>query len=358
MAETHHERLLYIPNERAEGDQPGPRRTFESLLANGKLAAYTALPVDVYIERDGPDQAFARLLATARSLEPSIVLWQHPYHDMPSDVLSQLKRHGSYLVYHEGDAYGWVRKRLPARARTLARASDLTLLPGTGMQSAIFRSAGARDRGYVPNSVDLHRFGTDGRRPSTERLFDVVMVGNRVTTRLPGAHGLPGMHHRERLARQLGDLLGDRLAIYGRGWSGFRGARGPLPYAEQVRAARESWLTVSWNHFHRVPYCFSDRLPVSLAAGVAHVTCAQPGYDELFEDGCELFLARSVPALVRRVESLLAGPRDVLDAVGQRGRAFAERFLSDEVVFRRLLEVVVGHREGQPLPEPRDWMTG
>jgi hypothetical protein len=353
------ERLLYVPNEMQLGGHVGPRRTFEHLLATGRIEAYEAVPLPLHVSERGPRAALDGLLAVAERLRPSLVLWQHPSSlDIPSDVFSRLQAAGAYLVYHEADAYGRVRKRLPIGARQLAAAADLTLTVGTGAQFAALRRGGARSIGYVPSSVDLSRFGGDWF-PTPDRKFDVAFIGNRVAGRLPGIGAIPGARRRVELARGLGSLLGARLALYGDGWSGFIGARGRLPFDAQSEAAREAWLTVSLNHFDHIPHYFSNRLPIGLAAGVAHVTHTQPGYDELFVDGCELFLTGSVRATVERVESLLAGPRENLDDVGLNGQALARHRLADEVVYPRMLEVAVQRRDGcLAPPPPRVWLRG
>lgn len=354
MIDLSSERLLYVPNEAQVGDQVGPRRLFESLQERGKISALEIYPLSVRQRDASLAAAMREMLEVADRLRPTLILWQHPGSlDIPPDALRRLRR-DSYLIYHEADVYGWLRKRLPLGARRLARWSHATFAVGMGSNAALLRRFGATKIGYVPSSVDLKRFGSPWD-PTDERDFDVVVIGNRVVPSRGPLSPLPGSREREKLYRRLGQLLGDRLAIYGNGWDGFVGARGPVSFDLQEQVARRSWLTASWDHFGGVPYSFSNRLPISLAAGVPHITSRHAGYDELFTDGRELFMVDSVKEMVERVADLLSGPRDHLNVVAAAGGAFAREFLATDIVFSRLLESAVACRDGQPLPPPGQW---
>jgi hypothetical protein len=61
------ERLLYLPAEERLGDQVGPRRAFEALIRDGRLAAYQAFAPDYEAAVSGPLDASARFLALASS---------------------------------------------------------------------------------------------------------------------------------------------------------------------------------------------------------------------------------------------------------------------------------------------------
>lgn len=356
MTDLAKERLLYIPNERTIGDQEGPRRTFQSLWERGKLLEYEAYSLHVKQRETSLERALQDLIHLAERLQPTLVLWQHPGHlDIPTEVLERLRRL-AYLIYHEGDIYGNLKKRLPLGARRLAEASDVAFTVGMGSQANILRRFGAKSLGYIPSCVDLVRFGKDWE-PTTDRSFDVIMIGNRIPSRIPGMAGIPGAQRREKLAKALGVLLGSHLGLYGHGWEGFVGARGPIPFAEQERVSRNAWLTAGWDHFDRVPYYFSNRLPISLASGVAHITNRQPGYDHLFEDGVELYMASSVREMVQRIEHLLSGSREQLDQLATRADTMARRFFAVEVVFEELLMMSVRHRDGGSLPPPAGWIT-
>jgi rhamnose utilization protein RhaD (predicted bifunctional aldolase and dehydrogenase) len=76
--------------------------------------------------------------------------------------------------------------------------------------------------------------------------------------------------------------------------------------------SQSAWVTVGWDHFIPTPYYFSDRLPIALASGVAHVTSFQPGYEAMFPPEHGLFWADSIHEAVDTVTWLLEQPREYL----------------------------------------------
>lgn len=352
------ERILYVPNETTAGQQVGPRAVLSDLRATGAIQDLAVLGSDPNAGAEGARQLLEGLTRRARRLQPTIVLWEHPSGlPLPAAGLRRLRSvvPDAVLVYREGDVYGSLRKRLPVGARRLAGVADLVFLPGLGRYERGVRRAGARQVGWAPSVVDASRFG-DGRDGPAERTWDVVVIGNRHRARHPLA-ALPGAGRRvalvEGLARELGP---DRFAVFGSGWEGTPGARGALPFDEQGRTSRRAWLTVSWDHFDRTPYFFSNRLPISLLSGVAHLTNRHPGYDELFVDGHELFLADDVDEAVGRVGTLLAGDRSELARVGARGAELARDKLTTERVYRALVASATAWRRHRvPPPSPPDW---
>lgn len=336
-------RLLHLPNEETPGFQVGPREAYEAMRAGGELSAYEAIPFLHEAARHGAATCLERVLERAGALQPDLILWQHVGR-FPVDAawLRRLREHApqALLVYHEGDVYGRRVKPLPPAVQAFAAAADVVSLVGMGELAALFRAHGARRIVWSPHSFDSQRCDQPWT-PTRERGLDVLMIGNRVTSRLPW-RSLPGARERLALARSLHRRLGARFAVHGAGWDGEPYARGPLPFERQEGAIRNAWLTVSWDHFDRVPYYFSDRVPIALAAGVPHLTNRQPGYEQVFPDGCGLLHADGVESLADLVEILLSRPRAELIALGERASAFARERLAARRVYRDLVLAVAG----------------
>lgn len=337
--------LLYLPNEGTPGDQVGPRAAFEALAREGRLSAYQAFSYLVEARRDGAEGALRRLEALVRERRPDVLLWQH-VSDFPvgKEHLAALRAAspGTHLLYHEGDVYGrWV-KRLPRATRRLMAAADTVALVGKGEYAALARGAGARRVIYTPHSADTVRFGRPWT-PTDRRELDVVLIGNRLTSRRPWGR-IPGAAAREALGRALGRRFGERFAVYGRGWEGFVGARGPLAFAEQEEAQRQAWVTVSWDHFDTVEAYFSDRLPIALLSGVPHVKNHQPGYEAVFGARPPFSWAKDVGGILGQVERLLALPVAERNGLGERARLWAAEHLTARPVYERLLGEALGMR--------------
>ncbi len=337
-------RLLYLPNEPVEGWQSGPRNAFRRMLAAGAVADCRIVSFELEAARQGAAATRRVILETCRDFGPDIVLWQHVGNFEIDDSLLHTIRNGStspLLVYHEADVFGrWIKR--PTRPMgILARAADLTFTVGGGWWADRMRSLGARDVRYLPHYYDADMFGGDWT-PPTERRFDVVMIGNLVESRLRfTGYGLPGTRERRELASSLHERYGERFALFGRGWDRFPFARGPVPFAEQEKVIRDAWLSVIWDHFPDIPDYFSDRLPISLAAGVAHATNAHPGYDRTFENGGNLIFEPTLPRLLARIDAALAAPRDRLAAIGLAGQALArDRYTADRVLGEMIRQCV------------------
>jgi hypothetical protein len=340
-------RLLYLPNEHIIGVQRGPRLAFEGLLEDGLLGGYQAYALDAESRlRGGVDVAIAEMLSIADELRPHIVLLDH-IADFPLGARRIDELHGlsprPVIALRELDAWGWLRKPLPRTTRQVARRADVVYLCGLGGLRRIFRAAGARDIRLCTHGFDETRFGTPWE-VTTERPFDVAMLANRVTSRLPGRR-LPGARARERLAGELHRRFGERFALFGDNWERYPFDRGPVPHDEQDGANRSAFVTVGWDHFPRTPFYFSNRIPVALASGVPHVTNYQPGYEELFPDGCGLLWGRSVREVADKVSALLDRPRSELVDLGIEAGKFARRRFSEQSRDRAVVAELAQLRE-------------
>jgi hypothetical protein len=318
MTGLENERLLYLPDEAHVGDQVGPRRAFEQLVGDGRLGAYEAFSPDLKEAASVPSEARARLVELAASFQPTIILWSHPgAFPVTRELLLELRSVGSSptVVLQDMDAWGMLRKRLSTSVRVRAKDANLVYTSRTGSHRRVYRQAGAQRTRYCFDGFDAARFGTPWS-PPRERTYDVVMVANRCRGRLPGT-ALPCALRRARLARLLEQQYGSRFALYGSGWEGYKSWLGPLTFAEQGNANRSAWVSVSWDHFPSISHCTSNRVPISLASGVPHVTNHQAGYEQIYPQGSGLYWGKSVRAVAEMVTVLLAMPKNELLALGE-----------------------------------------
>ncbi len=339
------EHLLYLPDEASVGDQVGPRRAFEALIRDGRLAAYQAFAPEYEAAVSGAVDASARLLALANSFQPTIVLWSHPPASLvTSELVARLRSLESTptIVLQDMDAWGMVRKRLTPSTRLLAKEADLVYLCGTGSLARVFRRAGAARIRYAFIGFDGERFGTPWS-PTTQREYDVVMIGQCNRGRVPGS-ALPGAWRRARLAELLERQYGPRFALYGDGWAGHPSWKGPLAFEDQGEANRSAWVSVGWDHFPAIANCTSNRVPISLASGVPHVTHYKRGFELIYPPGSGLYWGKTVRSVAEMVAVVLAMPRNDLLALGERAACFARDHRSQEALTERLLEDVSAFR--------------
>lgn len=329
-------RLLYLPNEPVAGWQVGARAALAGELRRGAL---TDLQIYSFLQQP-PARSLDDILALCEAAPVDAVLFtkigEFPVTDRWLAALRATPGK-PLLIYYDGDIYGRLFKRLNAETRAMCRSADLVLLCGLGDNARLFQDAGARRIGYLPHSASLAQFGGEWT-PTRARRHDVIVIGNRIRGRFPlqeriPCARMPGVFQREQLVRRLGAVFGDRFAVYGTGWDGFTGDRGPIAFDRQHEVLRDSWLSVGYDHFPGTPQYFSDRLPIALMSGVAHAVHYHPGYETMFRSGRELLWAHSFEGLVDVARDALAHGPDYLDELGARGRAFAQRRLTTEVVF-------------------------
>jgi hypothetical protein len=343
-------RLLYLPNEGVEGDQFGFRTAVQEAIGAGLLgAAEIFSPLARLRAGASKPTMLGDLHRQAAAFKPTIILVQHPVGTGlgPGDF-TRLKQGGdrALLAYHEADPYSRIRQPLPPESRAAASASDIAYICGTGRFPAVLRRFGGRDVRYSRHGFDESRFPV-GIGPTTDvPRWDCIMIANRNHSLRPW-RVLPGARQRIDLVGRLTARFGSRFAVFGSGWTG-PSAAGPVSYAQQHLMLKQARVSVNWDHFPAEPMYYSDRLPISLAAGVPHVTTWHAGYEEVFGDAAHsgLLWAKSVKRLVSVVEDLVQRPAAELNMLGQAASAFAAAHLSQSAEYRRLLSELVELRHG------------
>lgn len=331
-------KFFFLPNERDETSlQVGPRRAFQEIQNDGRISELQVCSFLVEAKRAGGyEQARRSILDRVQAAQPDILFWQHVSEfELDKEFVRQLRSVAPkmLLAYHESDAFGGWIKRYTKQMKALIGGFDIVFQSSLGPMRNLSLNAGARRVYWVPITFDQERFGR--QVPSSlVRRFDAVMIGTLIR-RIPYLWELPGATGRAHLADGLSQALGDRFAIFGSGWKSAN-YHGTIPYAKQQDVIQNSWVSVMWDHFSQNSYNFSDRLPISLAAGVVHVTSYHPGYDEIFRDCRGLIAAKTVKEAVDATMYLLSLDRRELMDLGGRGREFAFRNFEAGVVYEKM----------------------
>jgi hypothetical protein len=339
-------RWFYVPNENIEGDQIGPRMAFEKLHRENEFSAYTAYS---YLVRQkalsSHEEALAELLEAARKFGPDVIFIQHPGNSYPMDreYLQKLKHISSApkLVLYEEDPYGHFVKRLNATISAVLAESDMCFLGGTGYLAEMARKAGAKTVRYAPHSYDTQRFGTEWQ-PTLTRRFDAVMIANLTCLkRIPWLF-MPGGRNRKLTAQALYKHLGERLAVYGtgQGWNGAPYCKGRIAFDKQGDAIRDAWMSVNWGQFDQIAMYSSDRLPISLACGVPHITNYQPGYEQVFANIPGLFIIKAPQEAIDVALYILSLTVDKRNELGFQGAEYARKYLEATVVYSNIARVI------------------
>jgi hypothetical protein len=332
-------RILYVPNESGDFRQLGLRRPLANLLESNLIEEVSIFSLQWRIRNGGDAEAHRQaLIERVRAFKPNTLLMQH----LGSTGLTRkhfdtLRASAEFdFIYHEADPYKRPLHPLPRSAAAASAASDVAFTVGSGSFAANIRRAGASDVRWEPSPFDPERFTKIYSSLPSERPYDVVVVANRNRPRL---RGLPNWRDRIAFIQYLQDRFRGRIAIFGNGWDG-PGAMGPVSFSLQDQAIQSGWVSANWDHFANEPNYFSNRLPISLAAGSIHATTWHPGYDELFPRNTAQFLLkeRTHAALADAIERTLDSttPAERLSAI-EAGQQFSHsRFRQDDQLVRFL----------------------
>lgn len=338
-------RLMYWPNEpahlRGEFSQVGGRLGFEALAVDGTISALEIFSYR-HVRAEHPSAAAFEAIAreAIERFAPDILFVQHLFGtDIGEDFWQRLQRDrpALTLIYHEGDPYDRLVKRIDASTKGILRHADLVLACGLGSLADILGEVGGKPVELKPHSFPRSRFAL--LEPgSVEKTCDVAMIGNSGRRRHLKFLYVPGGRRRARFAAGMSTAFGQRFALYGAGWSHLAASRGRLPFFEQERAIHSARFTANWDHFDHIAYYFSDRLPISLAAGIPHVTSWHPGYDHYLRDVPGLYACHTIEEAIDTCRWLAGRPDRQLVEEGMAGRDWVFRNLESDVVHRRAFE--------------------
>jgi hypothetical protein len=273
---------------------------------------------------DPEDEAQA-LIQRVKDFKPTHIFIQRPENTrLKQRHLSSMRRNSDFkLIYHEADPYLGPLHPLPFASRAVAKFSDVVFTVGSGAFIRNFTRLGVRDARYVPWCFEQDRVGDFEEVARDKKTHDVVVIAHRNN---PRWRGLPNWRDRIRFVELLQERFGEKLAIYGRNWTGV-GAKGPADFNTQSETIKTGWITANWDHFAKEPKYFSDRLPISLASGSVHATTMHPGYDSLFPESTRnfLLLGTSPENLVDLISAKLQhSSKEELLGVAADARIFAE----------------------------------
>lgn len=334
-----------ITNEPTIGDEPGFRDALEKLTARHEIDAWAALEPRAWL-RAGLSwpECVTRTVQSTHTFSPDILIilspgtcpWQG------AEVTTVLGAAGGdvSLLYWEGDPWGG-RKRVNDSMDNWAARADILFTVAGGKQARRLADGGARDVRLVLQTYCHVQYAealvwSDSRTDLIDRPVDVISICNSAVRWPLVPAGVPGARQRRRLVKSLQGERRIRFGVYGRGWSGAT-ALGPIAYGNQVKAMRQSLITVNWDHFPSLPGYNSDRLPISLLAGRVHVSTRHPQTPWLPGIESGLVLAKSPHAARSAVVELARRSPEELLELGQRAHQWVLGRLSDVESMRFML---------------------
>lgn len=318
-----------------EGIQTGIEDGFNFLLEKGLIKDLRWFYFQEYFTKNGCPDTLEKISEICNKFQPQLIVFFHiskfPISKKFLHTLRLLPTN-PLIVYDEGDMYGTWAKPATASMRTIMKFCDMVSIRGLGK---FYREVSKLNRNvfYTPHHADIARFD---RKPYIleNRTNTIVLVGNRVKPRLlSGIRRLPGAYKREKFVEKMGESFPDIFALYGNGWDGFVGNRGPVLFHKQIDIYRDSWITVAYEHYPEIPYYFSNRLPIALMAGSLYVCHHHVGYEEMFK-GCNfIFFFKSNLEAVDQINFLLSLSKEELIKRSIQAREFSIKHFHPNVVW-------------------------
>lgn len=346
-------RLLMISNQTSPEGHAGFRDAYEEMARQGELSLFRCSTPCATAAMSSHEASLVSLMEEGQDTRPHVLLVTTPSefgHDS-TWVRRFLNACGNpAVIYWEGDAWHRWAKPTNVSVEAWCGAADLVFSTAREPQASLLRKRGAKEVRFIPHTYDHIAFAEAERTNplgDAELEYDVVMIGN-CAARWGCISRIPGAVQRADLVKRLQRLGEAKVAVYGRGWSG-DGTGGFLPYGSQVSAIRRGLISANWDHFPRYESYASDRLPISLIAGRAHLTTAHRNFDWVPSEQAGLLLAPTVPALMERIREVIDTPTDTILALGAAAHKWARRRLSNREAARFMMGAVNSHYlEGLP----------
>lgn len=330
-------KLFFILNENPPGSHVDVHCALKRLVDEKELQSFYVYP---FLARllDGKknNEVVMEIIKKCEQFQPTAILWSHTGKlKLRNDELKILSKLDSLPVmgYWDGDIYEKPYKPLPKEIVWLARSCDVVFCQGFGEMTKIMINNGCKDIRYVPAATDEQRFGFL-RQKDSDIKFDVVMIGNYVSAKLPWRI-FPGTRWRKELADFFYKKLGPRFAVFGSGWKGPY-SKGPIPFIEQNIIYHSCRVALGANNLH-AKYFFSNRLPIAMSSGVPVVHNYESGYEEIFKPIENYYFYETTSEAWRITKSLLDKGQSELDEIGLR----AHRFALDQLTMMKNIKYMI-----------------
>jgi hypothetical protein len=335
--------LVYEGGKNASDLDFDSRTAFRELTEDGLLSSVITFPYYAdWLQHQDASVTQKKIIEHVRNEKPDIIFWHHiKQFPVTDEFFNELRaQHPKVcLVYHEGDPYARNIKKITPSMKVLIRHADLIFWVGLGHLREFAIENGGKRVYLAPHVFDTERFWTPWE-PTLKREFDITMIASSGKARLPFRY-LPGGRNRQKCVDVLTKNFGNRFALYGHGWKPSVSYRGPVPFAEQHKAIRNSWISANWDHFDDINFYASNRLPISMAAGVPHITTYHKGFDYLYKTvPGGLYFANSPSEVADIACYLLSKPVEELVDEGKKASEYAYAHLRASVVYKNMLKKI------------------
>lgn len=318
-----------------EGCQTGIEDGFLNLVRENRIDDLKWFYYLEYAKLQSANKAREKMLELATDFQPDMIVFFHIGNlSVDKTFILKFKNLNSkpILVYDEGDMYGTWAKPVYKSMKVMFSLADVVSIRGLGAFEKTVRKF-AQNVIYTPHHNDIARH-LQHPFVMAENKNDIILIGNRIKPRiLSWIRRLPGALGRESFAKAMADYFPEHFHLYGNGWSGFQCNRGPVDFYSQNEYYRKSLITVAYEHYPKIPFYFSNRLPMALMNGSLYVCHYHGGYEQIFPENDFIFFFRSNEEARNIIERLRSMDPEDLRARSERAREFALKHYHPNVIW-------------------------
>lgn len=318
-----------------EGCQTGIEDGFLHLVKEGRVSELKWFYYLEYAKQHSGDLAKQQMKMISDEFSPDVIVFFHIANlTVDANFIKSFKNSPSkpLLVYDEGDMYGTWAKPLSKSIKTMLSSVDVVSIRGLGKFHSTVRKY-ARNVIYTPHHNDIARHIQD---PFVfpEKGKEIILIGNRIKPKFMSfIRRLPGARGRESFVKTMGTNFPKEFRLYGNGWKGFKCDSGVVEFYSQNEYYRNTLITVAYEHYPKIPFYFSNRLPMALMNGSLYVCHYHKGYETMFPQGDFIFFFKTHDEARDIISYLLSLNQEELLSRSKRAREFALRLYHPEVVW-------------------------
>lgn len=330
--------LLFLngPN----GWQTGIEDGFSSLKAQNKISELKWFYFDDYAKKHSSTESLNMMLKLAYDYAPELIVFFHiSKFPVTEEFIRKMRNLSSkpYLIYDEGDMYGGWAKPITNSMKILFRSVDFVSIRGLGQWYNIVKRYN-KNVIYTPHSDSLHRI-SQNISLRKNRNNKIVFIGNKVKSRIQISR-LNGARKRERFVEYISKNLPNEIKIFGNGWDKLTGNMGPLEFKKQTEVCSDSWIHISYEHYPKIPYYFSDRLPIALASGQIYICHYHKGYEDIFKNTDFVYFFKTRQEAIDIVNYLLSLSKEQLYEKSMHAKEWADKNLSPTIIWNNFFDLV------------------
>ena len=333
-------KLLLLLNENPSGAHEDVHRTIENCYEKGIISDKIIYPfLAKFAEGLKEEQVLNEIIEISKNFQPALILWMHTdKFKVDQSVINELNNliNKPAMGYWDGDLYQGFYRPVPTELLDLSSACDVVFVQGFSEMTKKMKNRGCKDIRFVPAFSDTKRFYSSELHNNKE--YDIVMIGNNITSRNPLRITMPGTRFRKKMVAELSKKYQNRFAVFGNNWKG-NYAKGISSYLDQHKIYSNSKITVQVNNYYG-KYYFSDHLPIAMLSGIPIVHNYEEGFDELFKDCKEIRFFKSIKEGFKQCEDLLNKSDAELNEIGCELQNYAIKKLTVELAFEYMINVL------------------